>query len=495
MSGAACPYSVPLAVSSAVTSLSVITVTCVGTMERNCSGAGRASLRPLLVTSWLRGGGDGLQVNEPASMLRQFDDDCTGIALFTSLVTSVGLLSATVFVLAAVSAAVQCGPPPPQTITDPPTPQQPTTQPPPPPPPPAAATIVPALLDIFSIIGAVTLPANPCPVPDSAPAPGGGPCRPVLTGAGCPAGFWTLVQPTTFTSTCAPRLCDPGRIFLPSDRLCHDVREPGICPDNLWPYMSGFGTVICDCDEGQYRDVSGNCADLFSRDSCPTGQSLQPPGADSEVLQCSDDPCSPLAAPVDDAPAFVDVGGQCFEFGTRGPCAAGQLLGYDVQLREPVCAAVEEPFFARQSAEGGALTARRRRRAAPSVWTPVWPPSAVRPRRQSPLRIGVVRSPLLVRCGSAARVSALFTCRAVIFPGRNRRRRSFLPPVPPNFACPQAEATLSGDGRCLTLPEAAAAACLPGTELSPAGRCRPAAAAALGRRRRATGGHRETGGR
>ena len=216
----------------------------------------------------------------------------------------------------------------------------------------------------------------------------------------------------------------------------------------------------------------------------------------------------------------------------QGPCATDQLLGYDVQLREPVCATIDEPFFDQQSTANGSsfgqqspsrepfvdqqsssnatfnqqfpinepvfnqqslmdgpffdqqssvnqfstikpplrarrrlvegrrphwyhptVTARRRnalladillarhRFPLPGVVSARDPYhsrlsagpvgysgplsdrhrrqsllagvalAVQRPRRQSPLRTGVVRAPLLVRCGSAARVSATFACR------------------------------------------------------------------------------------
>ena len=132
----------------------------------------------------------------------------------------------------------------------------------------------------------------------------------------------------------------------------------------------------------------------------------------------------------------------------RGPCDAGQLLGYDIQLMQPVCATIEEPFFDQQSAAvqsslkqqsaavqsldqqsimGGILRVRRRRSAAASdrqcgARRPFQARQGTslarellrdRPRRQRPLRIGVVRSPLLVRCGSTARVSATYVCRSM----------------------------------------------------------------------------------
>ena len=86
------------------------------------------------------------------------------IMFFSGVVTGVGLLSATVFVLSGIAAVVQCGAtvsPPPPTETNLPTPpppqQQPFTLPPPAPQstqtPSPPATSVSALLDIFSIIG------------------------------------------------------------------------------------------------------------------------------------------------------------------------------------------------------------------------------------------------------------------------------------------------------------------------------------------------------
>ncbi|CAL4109564.1 unnamed protein product, partial [Meganyctiphanes norvegica] len=178
-------------------------------------------------------------------------------------------------------------------------------------------------------------------------------CYQVMSQGPCELDELVLVNVTTREGYCGPRLCGPDRVFLFGDQLCHDPREPGICPSGRILYTSHFGTPVCGCPDGTYeREFGVNNEDcqliLTNIDSCPADEVFwfktfsQPP-------LCRRDPCDGLNLnrSTDELPFINSLrDGKCYQIGSQPKiCRSDQFYSLDMVKLKGVCERLDDAGY------------------------------------------------------------------------------------------------------------------------------------------------------
>merc|ERR1711962_891292 len=162
-----------------------------------------------------------------------------------------------------------------------------------------------------------------------------------------------LANLTTREGYCGPRLCGPDRVFLFGDQLCHDPREPGLCPPGRILYTSMFGTPLCGCPDGTYEadnDLDDDdCQPILTEiDNCPDGEVFwfktfrEPP-------VCRPDPCNGLNINRDlnelpYVPSLFD--GKCYQIGSQPRiCRSDQFYSVDLVKLKGVCQRLDDAGY------------------------------------------------------------------------------------------------------------------------------------------------------
>ncbi|KAK7085017.1 hypothetical protein SK128_008556 [Halocaridina rubra] len=253
---------------------------------------------------------------------------------------------------------------------------------------------------------------------------------------------------------CGARLCGRGRVFLVSDQLCHDVREPGLCPSDRRLYVTAFGSPVCDCYEGEFPDRNGVCHPIHTQGPCPPGQ-IWSTGDDAPGIYCQSAPCLPLEEST--APITIPFDdNKCYKIGTRGPCPRNQILGFSISRRKAVCTTLRAAGYEEPEDEARLLDELYPRFAPPRytanvnwvfvnritkrqignvVSDPVIPDLSL---NLNPTPGTILETPLLTQCRPGAATDANFKCRDIIL-GPNvdtTARGVHAPPVPPTPGCP-----------------------------------------------------------
>lgn len=182
-----------------------------------------------------------------------------------------------------------------------------------------------------------------------------GRCYPLLTRGPCASTHYVVIDPTNNLGYCGPRLCSPDRIFIFTDQLCHDPRDPQLCPKGRQLYQSSFGTPVCQCPDGTYEsedddsDEEGECEPMLAPSaSCPPGQVLWFRNF-SSPRECLLDPCGGenlKRAPEDLllVPSVVD--GVCYPLGqSEGVCPNGTWFTLALNQLQGVCSRLEDAGY------------------------------------------------------------------------------------------------------------------------------------------------------
>ncbi|XP_064120063.1 uncharacterized protein LOC135224711 isoform X2 [Macrobrachium nipponense] len=172
-----------------------------------------------------------------------------------------------------------------------------------------------------------------------------GTCAKLLDSAPpCPPPEWIVLNATTnpLQGTCGTRLCGRGRVFLVSDQLCHDVREPGICPVGKRLYVTAFGSPVCDCFDGEIPDDEGVCHPIMSQGPCSAGE-MWGPDLKSFSFKCQPRLCPPHETEFHGRPrGHVLFDGRCHSLGSEVPCELGEVLGFSLSRLKAVCTTLKE---------------------------------------------------------------------------------------------------------------------------------------------------------
>ncbi|XP_066974148.1 uncharacterized protein [Macrobrachium rosenbergii] len=276
----------------------------------------------------------------------------------------------------------------------------------------------------------------------------------------CPPPQWVVLNATTKPSqgTCGTRLCGRGRVFLVSDQLCHDVREPGICPEDKRLYVTAFGSPVCDCYEGEIPDGRGVCHPILSQGPCSPGE-IWGPDLESQSFKCQPQRCPFNKEKIRGRPLgqvlFED--GRCHHFGSEVPCQIGEFLGFSLSRLKAVCTTLREtryeeheeiaallhelyptfapPSFLLNSRRGVSNSGLVKRQVSNLVSNPVVPSLRL---NISPTPGTILETPLLTQCRPGAQRDVNFKCRDVILGPNidNVPRGVHAPPVPPLQSCP-----------------------------------------------------------
>ncbi|XP_068240827.1 uncharacterized protein [Palaemon carinicauda] len=297
--------------------------------------------------------------------------------------------------------------------------------------------------------------------------------------APCPPPQWVVLNATTNPpqGTCGTRLCGRSRVFLVSDQLCHDVREPGICPDDKRLFITAYGSPVCDCYEGEFPDDSGVCYPIFSRGPCADGE-IWGPDLNSQSFACR-----PQLCPFGEQGSgrgiaqFLFDDGRCFPLGSEIPCDPGKFLGFSISKLKAVCTTLAEARY-EESLEIATLLDQLYPRFAPPSFLLNRVPNNGLVKRQvsnivsdpvSPnLRLNIaptpgtiLETPLLTQCRPGAQRDVNFKCRDIII-GPNIDdvpRGVHAPPVPPLQSCP-ANQCFNDMAQCVSCDQALVDTCV-----------------------------------
>ncbi|CAL4245743.1 unnamed protein product, partial [Meganyctiphanes norvegica] len=178
-------------------------------------------------------------------------------------------------------------------------------------------------------------------------------CYQVMSQGPCDLDELVLVNVTTREGYCGPRLCGPDRVFLFGDQLCHDPREPGLCPPGRILTTSHYGTPLCGCPDGTYEAEND-----LDDDDCQPILTHTDDCADDEVFWfktfrqppvCRRDPCDGLnlnrpETELPFVPSLID--GKCYQIGSQPKiCRRDQFYSVDMVKLKGVCERLDDAGY------------------------------------------------------------------------------------------------------------------------------------------------------